>query len=164
MAHNLLEHLGRVAPRINRRPGLSGLSREPAGKPLRPSFMRSRAAAVSVILLVAVLSACTGRPGQVVPTAKVSNVPTGTVTGFAQYCSGLPLSMLRPSPGPITVYAHKPGLTVVSKKVLASGGLYRLSLPPGDYLISAAGSRLQPKTATVQAGKTTTVNFFNTCM
>ena len=99
-----------------------------------------------------------------VPTGTVRNVPTGTVIGFAQYCSGLPLSMLRPSPGPITVYAHKPGLTVASKKVLASGGLYRLSLPPGDYLISAAGSRLQPKRATVQAGKTITVNFFNTCM
>ncbi len=146
------------------RAGNRGSSREPARTRLRPSFMRSRAAAVSVILLVAVLSACTGRPGPIVPTGTVSNVPTGTVTGFAQYCSGLPLSMLRPAPGPITVYAHKPGLTVASKQVLASGGLYRLSLPPGDYLISAAGSRLQPRRATVQAGKTITVNFFNTCM
>ncbi len=158
--------------RIIRRPELSGLSREPARERLRPSLMRSRAAVVSVILLVAVLSACTGRPGQIappgtvssVPPGAVSSVPTGTVIGFAQYCSGLPLSMLRPPPGPITVYAHKPGLTVASKKVLASGGLYRLSLPPGDYLISAAGSRLRPKRATVQAGKTITVNFFNTCM
>ncbi len=119
---------------------------------------------VSVVLLVAFLSACTGHPAHIVPTGTVGNVPTGTVIGFAQYCSGLPMSMLRPSPGPITIYAHRPGLIAASKKVLASGGLYRLSLPPGDYMISAAGSRLQPKRATVRAGKTITVNFFNTCM
>jgi hypothetical protein len=118
--------------------------------------MRPRTAAVCVVLLVALLSACTGRSRHI--------VPTGTVSGFAQYCSGLPLSMLRPAPGPITVYAHRPGLTVASKKVLASGGRYRLSLPPGNYVISAAGSRLQPKRATVQAGKTITVNFLNSCI
>jgi hypothetical protein len=125
--------------------------------------MRPRAAVVSVVLLVALLSACTGRPQHPVPPGTVSNVPTGTVIGFAEYCSGLPLSMLRPSPGPITVYAHRPGLTVAAKKVLASGGGYRLSLPPGNYVISAAGSRLQPKRAIVRAGKTVTVNFFNIC-
>ncbi len=72
--------------------------------------------------------------------------------------------MLRPAPGPITVYAHRPGLTVASQKVPASGGRYRLSLPPGNYVIGAAGSRLRPKRATVKAGKTITVNFFNSCM
>lgn len=87
-----------------------------------------------------------------------------TVTGVAAFCTGLPLEMLHPSPGPITVYAHKPGLTLASGKVPARGGQYRLLLPDGRYVISAPASREQPQTITVHDGERVTVNFPNNCV
>ena len=72
--------------------------------------------------------------------------------------------MLHPSPSPITVYAHKPGLTLASNIIPASGGQYHLLLPPGRYVISAPASRDQPKTITVHNGEKITVNFPNKCI
>ena len=142
---------------------LFDLRTRPDAEPVRDRYrliiMKNGAVPLGAAALAVLVTACS-QP----PCAGCSPAPRpATVTGVAAFCTGLPLEILHRSPGPITVYAHKPGLTLASGKIPARGGQYRLLLPPGRYVISAPASRDQPKTINVHNGDRITVNFPNNC-
>ena len=123
--------------------------------------MRGRAVIAAAMTLAALASACSTHATHLVPVPEPSS---GTVAGFAELCSGLPPTMLRPSPPPMTVYAQQHGRTIASQGLPGAGGRYHLSLAPGRYVISAPKSEDPPRTITLHSGETFTVDFPNHCM
>lgn len=121
--------------------------------------MKSQAVIAGVMTVAALVGACT-HAAHVVP---VPEHRPGTVTGLAQLCSGLPYTMLRPSPPPMGVYAQQHGQTIASQELPGIGGHYRLSLAPGRYVISAPKSGRPPKAITLRSGETLKVDFPNLC-
>jgi hypothetical protein len=105
------------------------------------------------VVLVAGLGACGGRTSPAVPRA--------TVTGIAAACAGPPGASHRPA----AVFAWRGGRIVATQVVHSAvgGGRYRLSLPPGRYLIGARGSGDGAHAVTLRPGATLTVNFPNMC-
>ena len=115
--------------------------------------MRPVTAVVAGIALPAALGACGGQPSPVAPRA--------TVTGIAAACAGPPGAAHRP----VTVFAWRGGRIVASQVVrsTAGSGHYRLSLPPGRYLIGARGSGAGAQAVTLRSRATATVNFPDVC-
>jgi hypothetical protein len=115
--------------------------------------MRPVTAVVAGIALLAGLGGCGGQAGAVVPRA--------TVTGRAAACAGPPGAANRP----VTVFAWRGGRIVATQVVhsTAGSGHYRLSLPPGRYLIGARGSGEGAQAVTLRPREMVTVNFPNVC-
>lgn len=115
--------------------------------------MRPLPAAVAGIVLVAGLGACGGHPG--------ASVPRATVTGIAAVCAGPPGAALRP----VTVFAWRDRRIVATQVVhfAVGGGHYRLSLPPGQYLIGAPRSGDGARLLVLRPGATVRVNFPGMC-
>lgn len=132
---------------IVRLPGYHFLMRRVAGT-------TSRAAVVAVAIGAALLGALAGLELGAAPTA-------GYVTGVALRCGPAINYEI-----PITVYATQNGRTVASQEVRSAPsapGHYFLQLPAGMYLISAPGSDLPPRSVTINAGHTVTINFPDWC-
>ena len=108
---------------------------------------------VAGVVLLAGLGACGSLPGPAVPRA--------TVTGTAAACAGPPGAAHRP----VTVFAWRGGRIAARQTVhpTVAGGHYRLSLPPGRYLIGARGSGDGAQAVVLRPGKTVTVNFTSVC-
>lgn len=128
--------------------------------------MRCTPATVAAVALAAGLAACTA-PGHIVP---------GTVTGVTGLgCLGPPRAPLRPGISPATspeeavqratVVAQRGSQVVATQNVhlVAGVGRYRLSLPPGRYLVTGPPSgRFRP--VVLHSGETVIVNFTTTCL
>jgi hypothetical protein len=85
----------------------------------------------------------------------------GLVTGLAAPCVGTVLGKVS-----VTVYASHRGAVVKSQRVPATrsqGNPYKLSLPPGNYVISAPLSNLPTRTVSVRSQATTTADFVAHC-
>jgi len=115
--------------------------------------MKRTPAAVAWIALIANLCACGSHAGQ--------PAPRGTITGIAAACAGPPRAGLRP----VTVFAWRDNRIVTAQVVHAKvgGGRYRLTLPPGRYLIGARGSGDESRLVVLHPRQTVTVNFPNQC-
>src|SRR5437588_12082735 len=115
---------------------------------------RTPATVATAVLAAAALAGCTG---PVRPAAR--GVVTGTV---AAPCPATPPSITSakalPTPGTATVTVQHHGHVVASQVVRFSRGAahYRLSLPPGRYLINGPQPAHRP--VVVRAGTTVTVN------
>jgi len=120
---------------------------------------------VAAAIVAAALAACTS-PGHA--------ASPGTITGVAA-----PACVLPPAPAPraippglaalierTTIYAQRNGRVVATKIVHLGpgGGHYRLTLPPGRYLIGSPQSTDSPRLVVLHSGVTITVNFTNTCL
>jgi hypothetical protein len=66
---------------------------------------------------------------------------------------------------PVTVFAWKDNRIVTTQVVhfKVGGGHYRLTLPPGRYLIGARGSGDDARLVMLHPRQTVTVNFPNRC-
>jgi hypothetical protein len=115
--------------------------------------MRPVPAVVAGVALLTGLAACGSQAGPVVPRA--------TVTGIAAACAGPPGAPHRP----VTVFAWRRGRIAARQMVhpTAAGGHYRLSLPPGRYLVGARGSGDGAQAVVLRPGKTVTLNFTSVC-
>jgi len=83
------------------------------------------------------------------------------VTGLAAPCVGAVFGKVW-----VTVYASHQGAVVKSQRVVmtrSQGNPYKLSLPPGSYVISAPQSYLPARTVSVRAQATTTADFSPHC-
>jgi len=118
----------------------------------------SAVALAALTATVAVLTAC----GTARPSPRPVPKP-GVVAGLASLCSGLPSSMLHPSPPALMVYVQHDGLRVASRALPGAGGRYRVVLTPGAYAVSVPRSADPPQSVTVRAGATVTANFPNGC-
>lgn len=120
-------------------------------------------AAVAGIALIASLGACGSESGHSAPRGTITGhpVPRGTVTGLAVACAGPPGARRQP----VTVFAWRDN-RIVTKQVVhskAGGGHYRLTLPPGRYLIGARGSGADARLVVLHPRQTVTVNFPSQC-
>lgn len=84
----------------------------------------------------------------------------GVVRGFAAPCAGPPSA----ATGPITIEASRGGRVVASETRRYPNLSYRLELTPGRYRISAPGSSDPSRVVVVRSGRTTTVNFPDSCV
>jgi len=109
--------------------------------------------ATAAIALIASLGACGSEPGH--PAAR------GTIAGTAAACAGPP----RVAQRPVTVFAWRDNRIVTAQVVHAKvgGGHYRLTLPPGRYLVGARGSGDESRLVVLHPRQTVTVNFPNQC-
>jgi hypothetical protein len=132
----------------------TSLPPEPVPRRQRPSGMRPvPAVVVAGAVLLTGLGACGSQAGPAVPRA--------TVTGIAAACAGPPGAPHRP----VTVFAWRGG-RIAARQVVhttVAGGHYRLSLPPGRYLLGARGSGDNARAVVLRPGKTVIVNFTSVC-
>jgi hypothetical protein len=120
-------------------------------------------AAVAGIALIAGLGACGSEPGHSASrgTETGHSVPRGTVTGVAAACAGPPGARRQQ----VTVFAWRSNRIVTTQvaRVKAGVGRYRLTLPPGRYLIGARGSGADARLVVLHPRQTVTVNFSGQC-
>lgn len=112
---------------------------------------------MAVIALTASLSAC----GSHAVRSAARSSARGTVTGIAAACAGPPGVTMRP----VTVFAWHDGRIVTTQVVhgKVAGGRYRLSLPPGRYLIGAPRSGTESRLVVLRPSQIVTVNFPSQC-
>jgi len=115
--------------------------------------MKWMPAAVTGMALIASLGACGRDPGH--------SEPRVTVAGIAAACAGPPRAGARP----VTVFAWRGNRIVATQVVRAKvgGGRYRLTLPPGRYLIGARGSGDDARLVVLHPHQAVTVNFLSQC-
>lgn len=108
----------------------------------------------TLVILLALVAGCGGRPGHKEPAA--------VVAGFAVPCVGLAVAAQLH----LRVYATEHGHTVatVVARYLKDHGHYRLTLPPGRYVISAPGSNEPPRSVVLRPGEHVTANFPDRCL
>jgi len=63
----------------------------------------------------------------------------------------------------MTVLVQAHGTAVALQRLPGTGGVYSIALPPGSYVISAPRSEDPPRSITLLARQTRTVNFPNRC-
>jgi hypothetical protein len=126
--------------------------------------MRRSAAIAGLVLLASLACSCTGQP-QKMQSHYREPPPRGTVAGIADVCNGGGAARrgAHPSLPPVTVIAHRNGKLFASARIPSGDDHYHLLLPPGTYVVSAAGAGAPPKTATVRPGQMIIVNFPNFC-
>jgi hypothetical protein len=112
------------------------------------------AIASALIWMAVITSGCTGHATP--PFAK-----NGIVTGFAAPCAGPALI----AGGTVRVSANRHGRAVAAVVVdpLKRDGHFKLSLPPGRYVLSAFGSADAPQVVVLHPGEHVAVNFPNLC-
>jgi hypothetical protein len=100
-------------------------------------------------------------PGGAAASRSRPVMPRGTVTGVAAHCAG-PVSATNL---PVRVTARADGRTVASEVVryLKDHDRYRLSVPPGRYVISARGSADKGRSVRLHPGERIVVNFPDLC-
>jgi hypothetical protein len=138
-------------------------SAEPRRPGQRLTGMKPMPAVVAVVALTASLGACGSEPGHSAPrgTATGRSVPRGTIAGLAAPCTGPPGAPRQP----VTVFAWRDKRIVTTQVVhfKAGGGRYRLTLPPGRYLIGARGTGGDARLVVLHPRQTVTVNFPSQC-
>jgi hypothetical protein len=148
-------------------------SRNRTGRRSRPTIMRCVPIWLTGLILLLVTAGCSAgpthtaatkhseAPGTAAATASHPAMPAGTVAGVAEHCSGAYLS----KPLPVRVVAHSDGRIVASEVVryLKDHEKYRLSLPPGAYVISAHGSADPARAIRLHAGERIVLNFPDRC-
>lgn len=131
------------------------VSLEPVGSGRRLKDMRHQRGITGITLTASTAlvfaAACSSGGGQA----------DGLVTGLAAPCAGAASGKVW-----VTVYASHRGTVVKSQRVVMTrypGNPYKLSLPPGSYVISAPQSYLPTRTVSVRAQATTTADFTPEC-
>ena len=128
-----------------------GLESLECGRRLKVMKYRGSLALAASAALLAGTAACSSGGGQA----------DGLVTGLAAPCVGAVFGKVW-----VTVYASHQGTVVKSQRVAATrwqGDPYKLSLPPGSYVISAPQSYLPTRTVSVRSQATTTADFIAHC-
>jgi hypothetical protein len=119
--------------------------------------------AAAGLALVASLGACGSGSGHSAArgTTTGRSVPHGTISGLAAACPGPPGARPRPA----TVFAWRDNRIATTQVVnfRVGGGHYRLTLPPGRYLIGARGSGSDARLVVLHPRQTVTVNFPSQC-
>jgi hypothetical protein len=125
--------------------------------------MKPILAAVAGAALIVSLGACGSEPGHSAPHGTVTghSVPRGTIAGVAAACAGPPGAGRKP----VTVFAWRDDRIVTTQVVhfKAGGGHYRLTLPPGRYLIGARGSGADARLVVLHPRQTVIVSFPSQC-
>jgi hypothetical protein len=107
-------------------------------------------AAMVGAVTVALLSACSGSAGPI--------VRPGIITGIAGRCVG---GAPRAGLPRVRVSANRSGQTVATDVVnpFKDHDMYRLSVPPGRYVVTARGSMDPPQVVNLRLGERVVINF-----
>ena len=122
--------------------------------------VRLSSAIIAAVILGCALTSCS-QSASPTPRPSRTSLAAGTITGIAAPCAGMDSGTI----APVAVTAREHGHVAATQTVSLrkDGDRYRLSLPPGQYTIRAAGAVPWHPTVNLRPGQRITVNFPDIC-